>query len=74
MNSQLEYPLKMYPSKSGKLLTSEEMALLQAYGIKKISEQLKATTNPRKIKLLRNRLREIKLWLLAHPDVRQFIK
>jgi hypothetical protein len=74
MNSQLEYQSKMYPSKSGKLLTSEEMALLQAYGIKKISEQLKATTNPRKIKLLRNRLREIKLWLLVHPDVRQFIK
>jgi hypothetical protein len=74
MKSQMEYPSKMYPTKSGKLLTSEQMAEMQEIGINKINEQLKETTNPRKIKTLKNRLREIKLWLLVHPDVAQYLK
>jgi hypothetical protein len=71
MKPQLEYPEKMYPVKGGKLFLSSEMAKMQQIGIKKLNEQLKETTNPKKIKILKNRLREIKLWLLVHPDVLQ---
>ena len=74
MQTETEYPSKMYPTKSGDRLNSEQMATMQAIGIKKISEELKTATNPKKIKTLKNRLREIKLWVLVHPDVKQFIK
>ena len=75
MTSQTEYEYeeKMYPTKSG-MLSSSEMAALQEIGIRKITEQIEATTNPKKIKTLKNRLREIKLWVLVHPDVKQFMK
>jgi hypothetical protein len=73
MKPQMEYPEKTYSTKSG-ILTSSDMALLQQIGINKISEQLKTATGERKIKTLKNRLREIKLWLLMHPDVKQYMK
>jgi hypothetical protein len=50
MKPQLEYPEKVYTTKSG-LLKSSDMALLQQLGINKITEQLESTTNPKKIKL-----------------------
>ena len=74
MKTQLEYPSKMYPTKSGKLLTSQQMAQMQEIGINKIEEQLKTEQNPKKIKLLKNRLREIKLFVLLHSDIKQFMK
>jgi hypothetical protein len=74
MKTVLEYPSKMYPIKSGALFSSEQMAKIQEIGIKKLNDQLASTTNPKKTKLLKNRLREIKLWLLVHPDVKQFMK
>lgn len=70
MKSQLEYPEKTYSTKSG-ILTSSDMALLQQIGINKLNEQLKTATSKRKVKTLKNRLREIRLWLLVHPDVLQ---
>ncbi len=73
MKQEMEYPEKMYPVKGNKLFSSSEMAEMQQIGIKKLNEQLKETTNPKKIKIIQNRLREIKLWLLTHPDVRQFM-
>jgi hypothetical protein len=74
MESKEEYPSKNYPTKSGAILDSEQMAKMQQIGINKITEQLKTETNPKKIKTLKNRLREIKLWLLVHPDVNQYFK
>jgi hypothetical protein len=74
MKPQMEYESKMYPTKSGKLFNSEQMAAMQELGIKRLNDELKSTTNPRKVKELRNRLREIKLWVAFHPDVRQHMK
>jgi hypothetical protein len=71
MESKEEYPSKNYPTKSGAILDSEQMAKMQAIGIKKLNDELKSTKNPRKVKELRNRLREIKLWIAFHPDVNQ---
>jgi hypothetical protein len=71
MKQEMEYPSKMYPVKGNKLFSSSEMAKMQEIGIKKLNEQLASTTNPKKIKTLKNRLREIRLWLLVHPDVNQ---
>jgi hypothetical protein len=71
MKPQMEYPEKKYPVKGNKLFSSSEMAKMQEIGIRKLNEQLASTTNPKKIKMLKNRLREIKLWLLVHPDVNQ---
>lgn len=70
----MEHPEKMYPLKSGKIINSEQMAALQELGIKRLNDELKSTTNSRKVKALRNRLREIKLWVAFHPDVRQYLK
>jgi ribosomal protein L20A (L18A) len=74
MTAQLEYPEKMYPVKNGKLFSSRQMLKMQEIGINKIEEQLKTETNTRKIKTLKNRLREIKLFILLHPDIKQFQK
>jgi hypothetical protein len=74
MKTVLEYPEKMYPVKNGQLFSSRQMAQMQEIGIKKINEQLKTATSPAKIKKLKNQLREIKLWLLVHPDVNQHIR
>jgi hypothetical protein len=74
MKTVLEYPEKMYPTKSGAILTSRQMAQMQEIGINKIEEQLKTEQNPRKIKTLKNRLREIKLFVLLHSDIKQFMK
>ena len=74
MKPEIEYPNKMYPTKSGVLFSSQQMAEMQAIGIKKLNDQLASTINPKKIKLLKNRLREIRLWLLVHPDAKQFMK
>ena len=52
MKQELEYPEKMYPTKSGKLLSSRQMAEMQQIGIRKLNEQLKETTNPKKIENL----------------------
>ena len=74
MDSQLEHPSRMYPTKSGKLFSSEQMAEMQKIGIREITEQLKTAKTQRKIKQLKNRLREIKLWVATHPDVNQYFK
>lgn len=74
MKTQLEHPKKMYPLKNGKLFSSRQMAQMQQIGIDKITEELKTETNPKKIKLLKNRLREIKLFVLLHADIKQFMK
>ena len=73
MNTEQEYPSRMYPTKSGKLFSSEQMAEMQKIGIRELTEQLKTATSPRKIKQLKDRLREIRLWVAMHPDVRQFM-
>jgi hypothetical protein len=74
MNSQIEYPEKMYPVKGNKLFSSRQMAEMQQIGIRELTEQLKTATSERKIKMLKNRIREIKLWVAMHPDVKQFMK
>jgi hypothetical protein len=47
------------------------MAEMQKIGIMELTEQLKTATSQRKTKKLKDRLREIKLWVATHPDVRQ---
>ena len=71
MKTQLEYPEKLYPVKGNKLFSSLQMAQMQQIGIKKLNEQLATEQNQKKVKILKNRLREIRLWLLVHPDVLQ---
>jgi hypothetical protein len=72
MKQELEHHEKRYPVKGDKLFSSRQMAEMQQIGIMKLNKQLATEQNPKKIKIIQNRLREIKLWLLTHPDVRQF--
>jgi len=74
MKQELEYPEKMYTLKNGRLFSSRQMAEMQKIGIKKLEEQLKQTTDQTKVRLLKNRLREINLFVLLHADIKQFMK
>ena len=74
MEIEIEYPSKNYPTKSGETLTSQEYAETLKEAIEYANNQLKSTTDARKIKKLKDKVRAIKIFISQHDDVRQFMK
>lgn len=74
MESKTEYESKMYPTKSVTELTSKEMAGTLKEAIELYNNQIKTTRDARKKKRLQEKIRNIKLWVAQHPDVKQYIK
>ena len=74
MEIEIEYPSKMYPTKSGTELTSQEYAEALKEAISHYNNQIQTTKDVRKKKRLQDKIRNVKLWLAQHPDVRQFMK
>ena len=74
MESQTEYPSKMYPTKTGTELTSHEYAEMLKEAIEHYKNQIQTTKDARKKKRLQEKIRNIKLWVAQHPDVKQYIK
>jgi len=74
MELQTEYPSKMYPTKSGEMLSSKEMAETLAQAVEYAKNQMQTTKDKRKIKKLQDRLRNIKLYVAQHDDIKQYIK
>ena len=74
MELQTEYPSKMYPTKSGEMLSSKEMAEMLAQAVEYAKNQMQTTKDKRKIKKLQDRLRNIKLYVAQHDDIKQYIK
>ena len=74
MEIEIEYPSKNYPTKSGTELSSHEYAEVLKEAIEHYNNQIKTTTDVRKIKKLKDKLRNIKLWLAQHDDVKQYMQ
>jgi|GEM_PF-3219814 len=74
MESKTKYESKMYPTKSGEMLSSKEMAETLKEAIEYANNQMQTTKDKRKIKKLQDRLRNIKLYVAQHDDIKQYIK
>jgi len=66
-------PSKNYTTKQG-IISSQEMAEVLQYGIKHMNNELNTTTDAKKIKVLKDKLRAIKLYVAQHDDVKQYIQ
>lgn len=65
---------KVYQTKSGDNLTSAEMAETMQFGIEQLNNQIKATSDAKKIKKLQDKKRIVLMWIHYHPDVKQYIQ
>jgi len=74
MESKTEYESKKYPTKSGEMLSSKEMAETLNEAIEYANNQLQSTSDSRKIKKLKDRLRNIKIWINQHDDVKKYMQ
>jgi hypothetical protein len=74
MKIKIEYASKMYPTKSGETLTSHEYADVLKDAIEYYKNQMQSTTDARKIKKLKDKLRAIKIWINQHEDVKQYMQ
>jgi hypothetical protein len=74
MKIDIEYPSKMYPTKSGTELTSQEYAEVLIQAIEHYKNQIQSTTDVRKIKKLKDKLRAIKIFISQHDDVKKYIQ
>jgi hypothetical protein len=72
MKSQIEYPSKMYPTKAGDILSSQEYAETLKEAIEFYNNQIQKTRDMRKVKKLKDRLRSVKIWINQHDDVKQY--
>jgi hypothetical protein len=63
-----------YTTKAGYKLTSKVYAETLAEAIEHTKNQMATTTDMRKKKRLSEKLRNIKLWIALHPDVRAHMK
>src|SRR5665647_3848784 len=70
MESKTKYESKMYPTKSGEMLSSKEMAETLKEAIEYANNQMQTTKDKRKIKKLQDRLRNIKLYVAQHDDIK----
>jgi len=66
-------PSKNYTTKQG-IISSQEMAEVLRYGIKHMKNELNTTTDAKKIKVLKDKLRAITLYVAQHDDIKQFMK
>jgi hypothetical protein len=67
-------PSKIYTTKQGNTLSSEEMAKTIVEAIEYANQQIQSTTDARKIKRLNEKLHSIKLYVAMHQDIKQFLK
>ena len=74
MKTETEYASKMYPTKSGDTLTSKEYSEVLKEAIKHYNNQIQTTKDARKKKRLQDKVRNIKLWVAQHDDIKQFMK
>ena len=74
MDSQPQNECKMYPTKSGETINSMEMARTLTEAIEHYNNQINSTRDARKKKRLNEKLRNIKLWVALHPDVKQYMQ
>jgi hypothetical protein len=66
-------PSKIYTTKQGNTLSSEEMAKTIVEAIEYANQQIQSTTDTRKIKRLNEKLHSIKLYVAMHQDIKQFM-
>ena len=64
----------IYTTKGGNVLTSKEYAEALSEAIELTKNQMATTKDMRKKKRLSEKLRNIKLWIALHPDVRAHMK
>jgi len=67
-------PSKIYTTKQGETLTSEQMAKIIVEAIEYAINQMHSTTDTRKKKRLQDKVRNIKLYVAQHDDIKQYIK
>ncbi|HZK70736.1 MAG TPA: hypothetical protein VFD03_04330, partial [Clostridia bacterium] len=60
----------MYTVKSGDKLTPKELAKTLSEAIELYNTQIKITNDARKKKRLQDKLKNVKLWLAQHDDVK----
>jgi hypothetical protein len=74
MKTEVKNGTIVYTTRAGYKLTSKEYAETLTEAIEHTKNQMKSTRDARKKKRLQERLRNIKLWIALHDDVRQFMK
>jgi hypothetical protein len=74
IKTELKNEVGMYTTSSGEKLTSKEMAETLVQAIEHIQNQAKSTRDAKKIKRLHEKIRNVKLWIALHEDVKQYIK
>jgi hypothetical protein len=72
--TEMKYEGGLYTVKSGDKLTPKEMAETLKEAIELYNNQIKTTKDVRKKKRLQDKIRNVKLWLAQHDDVRNFMK
>jgi hypothetical protein len=74
LKTEVKNGVIIYTTKAGYRLTSKEYAETLTEAIEHTKNQMKLTRDARKKKRLSEKLRNIKLWIALHDDVRQFMK
>ena len=64
----------MYTVKSGDKLTPKELAKTLSEAIELYNTQIKITNDARKKKRLQDKLKNVKLWLAQHDDVKRHMQ
>jgi len=64
----------LYTVKSGDKVTPKELAKTLSDAIEYYNNQIKTTTDARKKKRLQDKLRNVKLWLAQHDDVKRHMQ
>lgn len=67
-------PSKIYPTKSGEELSSQQIAETLEEAIEHMSNELSTTSDAKKIRKLKDKQRSIRIWIHQHPDVEQYVK
>jgi hypothetical protein len=78
MKTELKTELKneggLYTVKSGDKLTPKEMGEVLKDAIELYNNQIKSSNDKRKIKKLQDKIRNVKLWLAQHDDVKRHMQ
>jgi len=64
----------IYTTSNGNKLTPKELAETLSEAISLYNNQIKTTSDVRKIKKLKDKIRNVKLWLAQHDDVKKFVQ
>jgi hypothetical protein len=78
MKSETKIELKneggMYTLRSGETLSCHEMAGVLIQAIEHYNNQIQSTSDARKIKKLKDKVRNIKLYVAQHDDIKQYMQ